>query len=165
MLSNHFTLATLSFGYGMAVTNLQLAKAYSVLANGGVKEPITLLKRSDKPKGKRVLSKKISQEIVTMLETVVSKEGTAVRAQVPGYRVSGKTGTVRMVGKDGYEINHHSALFVGMAPVSHPRLVVSVIIKDPKRGGFYGGLVAAPVFSKVMGGALRILDIPPDKHE
>ncbi|MEM1244115.1 MAG: penicillin-binding transpeptidase domain-containing protein [Pseudomonadota bacterium] len=157
-----FVLATLSFGYGLAVTNLQLAHAYATLAAGGVKHPVTLLRLQGRVKSERIIRQNIAQTIIAMLETVVEKGGTATRAQVPGYRDSGKTGTVRMVGPHGYEANHHTGIFVGIAPVGSPRLVVSVVIKDPQGTQFYGGLVAAPVFAKVMSAALRILNISPD---
>ncbi len=161
-----FALATLSFGYGVNLTNIQLARAYSILANYGVKKPVSLLKIDHPPQGRRIMSANTAEEILTMLE-YVADDGTGRKARVPGYRVGGKTGTVRMLGPDGYEANHHTTLFAGIAPVSNPRLVVTVIIKDPlkdaNRKGFYAAYVSAPVFSKVMGGALRILDIAPDK--
>lgn len=165
VLQNQFTFATMAFGYGFDVTTLQLAQAYAILANGGVKIPVTLLKINKPPQGKRVISAKIAHEVLIMMESVVEPGGTATRAQVPGYRVSGKTGTVRMVGPDGYEANHHTGLFVGVAPVSDPQLVCAVVIKDAKKPSYYyfGGLVSAPVFAKVMGTALRELDITPDK--
>ncbi len=157
-----FDLATLSFGYGMSVTDLQLAQAYAIVAAGGIKRPVSLLRVDKAVPGRQALSRNVSRELLTMLESVVEPGGTATRAQVRGYRVAGKTGTVRKVGPDGYEKNHHVAIFVGAAPVSNPRLVVAVMVNDPSGGQFYGGLVAAPVFSQVMGGALRLLDIPPD---
>ncbi len=162
-IENPFDLATLSFGYGIAVTNLQLAHAYTVLADDGLKNPVSLLRLNQAPVPQRVISKKIANEVLVMLESVIEKGGTATRAEVPGYRVSGKTGTVRMVGAHGYEPHHHTAIFVGVAPVSNPQLVISVIVKNPERGGYFGGLVSAPIFAKVMGVSLRILDIPPDK--
>lgn len=156
-----FTLATLSFGYGMNVTDLQLAAAYQVLANGGVKMPISLLKLNTKPEGTRVMPAKVAHDVVKMMEAVLEKGGTATRANIPGFLVSGKTGTVRMVGPHGYEKNRHIAFFAGLAPASNPRLVIAIEVKDPQPA-YYGGLVAAPLFAKVMGGALRLLDIPPD---
>ncbi len=157
-----FALATLSFGYGLSVTALQLAQAYGVIAADGIKRPLTLLKRNKPAKEELIFSPSVAKNMQLMLESVVSVGGTATRAQVPGYRVAGKTGTVRIVGPNGYEKNHHIGLFVGMAPVSHPRLVVAVVIRDPRGGVYYGGLVSAPVFSRVMSGALRLLDVPPD---
>lgn len=155
------TLATLSFGYGISVTDLQLARAYAALADGGLLRPVTFLRLNKVPPGKRILSKQVAKQILEMLQSVIEKGGTATRARVSGYHVTGKTGTTRMIGPNGYEKYHHIAMFVGIAPVSNPRLVISVEITDP-RGDYYGGYVAAPVFSKVMAGALRILNIPPD---
>jgi cell division protein FtsI (penicillin-binding protein 3) len=97
-----------------------------------------------------------------MLETVVSKEGTAIQAAVPGYRVAGKTGTVKKIGAHGYSANLYNAVFAGIAPASNPRIVMVVMIDEPSAGDYYGGVVAAPVFSKVMGEALRLLNIAPD---
>ena len=97
-----------------------------------------------------------------MMESVVEK-GTGRSAKVPGYRVAGKTGTSRIAGKKGYEANRHIASFVGIAPVSNPRLIVAVIINEPTRRGYYGAVVASPLFSKIMGASLRILDVPPDE--
>ena len=133
------------------------------MAAGGIKRPITLLKLNKISGGQRVISTKIAREILTMLETVVNSGGTATRAQIPGYRVTGKTGTVRIVGRNGYEKNRHNAIFVGIAPASNPRFVVVVYIHDPRGSKFYGGLIAAPVFAQVMGSTLRIYDVMPDK--
>lgn len=157
-----FALATLSFGYGISVTPLQLARAYAILGAGGVQYPITFL-RTDKAKHKtRVVTKKVSRSVLLMLEKVIARGGTAPLARVPGYRVTGKTGTTRIVGKHGYERFRHNSIFVGVAPASHPSLVVAVVIHEPGGKIYYGGSVAAPVFSKVMGGALRMLNIAPD---
>ena len=141
-------VATLAYGYGIAVTTLQLAQGYQVLADHGVKLPLTFLKRS-------------KSEVVNMLKTVVSKGGTGWRARVRGYQVAGKTGTAYIAGPHGYDKNKFIASFVGIAPASKPRLVVAVVIRDPQ-GQHFGGIVAAPVFSKVMSGALRYLKIMPD---
>jgi cell division protein FtsI (penicillin-binding protein 3) len=157
-----FSLATLSFGYGIAVTTLQLAHAYSILANYGVELPLSFLKLNEAPEGKRVMQAKFAQQILRMLETVVEPGGTAPLARVAGYWVSGKTGTSRIVGPHGYEWNHHNAVFAGVAPATNPQLVVVVFIHDPKKITYYGGYVSGPVFSKVMSAALRILDIAPD---
>jgi cell division protein FtsI (penicillin-binding protein 3) len=157
-----FTLATLSFGYGFSVTNLQLAQAYTALAAGGIKRPLSLL-RIDTPKtGEQVIDAKVARQVLTMLETVVEEGGGAIRANVPGYTVAGKTGTVRIVGPHGYDPHRHIGFFVGVAPAANPRLVISVMINDPQAGGYYGGITAAPVFSKVMAGALRIMEVPPE---
>lgn len=158
-----FTLATLSFGYGISVTTLQLASAYTTLAANGIKKPVSLLRVDGAVKGQRVLPERVASEIVTMLEAVVGKGGTALRARIPGYSVAGKTGTVRMVGPNGYEKDHHIAIFVGTAPATRPKLVMAVVIRDPQGSEFYGGQIAAPVFSRVMASALRTLDIAPDK--
>ncbi|WP_083429742.1 peptidoglycan D,D-transpeptidase FtsI family protein [Rickettsiella grylli] len=161
---NPFVLATLSFGYGISVTALQLAQAYAVLAHEGIKLPVTFLKvpETEVPVGQRVLDKKISREILDMLESVLTKEGTAPLARVPGYRVTGKTGTVRIVGAQGYEKHHYNSLFIGIAPASRPRLVVAVMVHDPKGKRYYGGYTAGPIFSHVMSHALHVLNIPPD---
>jgi cell division protein FtsI (penicillin-binding protein 3) len=158
-----FEQATLSFGYGLSVTPLQLTSAYAVLANDGVRLPVSLLKLDHPPKGKRVLSQSTTRSVVKMLETVVSDEGSAPRASIPGYRVAGKTGTAKKAVAGGYAEDKYLSLFVGMAPASNPRLVMAVIIDEPRGEEYYGGLVAAPVFAKVMGGALRLLNIAPDK--
>lgn len=160
---NPFVLATLSFGYGLSVTALQLAQAYAVLANGGIKVPVTFLKiQGQPPVGQRVIAANISREVLDMLETVLTKGGTAPLARVPGYRVTGKTGTVRIVGAQGYEKNRHNSIFIGIAPASHPRLVVAVVLHDPKGNAYYGGYTAGPIFSHVMSNALHLLNIAPD---
>ncbi len=153
-------IATSAYGYGLAVTTVQLAQAYAILASGGVKKPVSLVKLPETPAGVRVLPKNVAQAVISMLETVV-KKGTGTRASIVGYRVAGKTGTAYIAGPNGYDKNQYMSSFVGIAPVSNPELVVAVVIRDPK-GEHFGGLVAAPVFAKVMSSALRILDIPPD---
>jgi cell division protein FtsI (penicillin-binding protein 3) len=158
-----FEQATLSFGYGLSVTPLQLARAYAVFANNGIRLPLSLLKLDQPPQGERVISQSTAHSILKMLETVVTKAGTAPLAAIPGYRVAGKTGTAKKSIAGGYSEDKYLALFVGIAPVSDPRLVMAVFIDEPKGDEYYGGLVAAPVFSKVMTGALRLLNIPPDK--
>ncbi len=159
-----FTLATLSFGYGLAVTPIQLARAYATIANHGDRLPVSLVKLKAPPQSEHVINTQSADEITEMLENVVSK-GTGRSAQIPGYRVAGKTGTARVVGEQGYDKSAHHALFVGFAPVSAPRLVIVVIIKEPRNGKYYGGEIAAPVFAKIMDGSLRILNIAPDKYE
>ncbi len=157
-----FTLATLSFGYGMSATTLQLAKAYAVLGNGGVKLPVSLLRVEKTPTGEKVLEKEIANKMLLLLESVVNKGGSGTAAFIPGYRVAGKTGTTRMVGEDGYLDHHHSSSFVGIAPLTQPRLVVAVVIHDPQGKQYYGGEVSGPVFKKIMEGTLRVLGLPPD---
>ncbi len=156
-----FDLATIGFGYGLSVTNLQLAHAYGLFANHGKLAPISFLRVSNRPQSQSVISPKIADEMLTMLAAVV-EGGTGKRARVRGYRVAGKTGTARIAGPNGYQKDHHVATFVGIAPVRDPRFVVSVVLNDPQGGRYYGGLIAAPIFSEVMAGALRIENILPD---
>ncbi len=159
---SEFEQATLSFGYGLSVTPLQLAGAYAVLANDGVKLPVSLLKVSELSKGERIVRRSTARSVVHMLEAVVAKGGTAPLAAIPGYRVAGKTGTAKKSVAGGYAEDKYLSLFVGMAPASDPRLVMAVMINEPRGKDYYGGKVAAPVFAKVMSGALRLLNIPPD---
>lgn len=161
--ANPFVLATLGFGYNISVTALQLAKAYLIFANHGKLHPVTLLHNDNTEIGEQVLDVKTADQVLAMMEAVLGNEGTGRAARIPGYRVAGKTGTARVAGKNGYESNRHIASFAGIAPVSDPRLVVVVVIHEPSRNGYYGAAVAAPLFAQVMSGALRILDIPPDK--
>ena len=154
-----------SFGYGLSVNMVQLAQAYTVLASDGIRRPLTILKR-DQPPGpseeQRVLSARAVRQIRVMLEEAVSKAGTGLKASVPGYQVAGKTGTVHKIVNGRYAGNRYFSLFAGMVPASDPRLVMVIIIDEPKSGAYYGGAVAAPVFGKTMGGVLRILNITPD---
>ena len=154
--------ATLSFGYGLSVTALQLARAYAVLAADGLRRPVSLLRRQQPPVAERVLGADSARAVRAMMETVVSAGGTAPRAAVPGYRVAGKTGTVKKSIAGGYAKKRYLALFAGMIPASDPRLVMVVMIDEPSAGKYYGGQVAAPVFSRVMAGAMRLLNIAPD---
>jgi cell division protein FtsI (penicillin-binding protein 3) len=153
--------ATMSYGNGLSVNLLQLARAYTVFANNGVLLPVSLLRQQGVPAGKRIYSEKTARDVLAMLEMVVQPGGTAPLAQVSGYRVAGKTGTAHKV-DHGHYVDHYVASFVGMAPASHPRLIVAVKIDDPQGGQYYGGQVAAPVFSAVMGSALRLLNVPND---
>jgi cell division protein FtsI (penicillin-binding protein 3) len=157
--------ANLAFGYGISVSALQLAQAYSVIAADGVKRPLSLMKVREAPQGQRVLSKANAAKLRRMMEAVVSTEGTAPKAAVSGYRVAGKTGTVKKLGKKGYEEKKYRALFAGMAPATKPRLVTVVVFDEPRGKAYYGGLVAAPVFSEVMEHALRLLNVTPDSKE
>ena len=159
-----FDKAILSFGYGLNVSALQLARAYTALADDGILHSVSLLKRDEDVDAKRVLSEKTARTIRTMMETVISKEGTAYEARVEGYRVAGKTGTAKKAGAHGYSGNGYFALFAGLAPASDPRLIIVVMVDEPSAGQYYGGMVAAPVFSKVMGGALRLLGVTPDQE-
>jgi len=154
--------ATMSFGYGISTTALQLAQAYMPFATDGMMLPVSFLKVSELVTASRVFSAGVARQVRTMLETVVQKGGTGYRAAIEGYRVAGKTGTVLKTVAGGYSEDRYLSLFAGMAPASNPRLIAVVMIDEPKGDQYYGGLVAAPVFSKVMAGALRLLDIPPD---
>ncbi|MDQ7090803.1 MAG: penicillin-binding protein 2 [Methylococcales bacterium] len=159
---NDFAQATLSFGYGLSTSTLQLAKAYTALADNGILHSVSLLKRDRDPNAKRIFTADVAKKVRTMLEEVVKPGGTAKRAAVTGYRVAGKTGTAKKAKKGGYSAKKYFSVFVGMAPASNPRFVIAVMVDEPKRK-FYGGLVAAPVFSKVMAGTLRIYGVEPDK--
>jgi cell division protein FtsI (penicillin-binding protein 3) len=154
--------ATMSFGYGISTTALQLAKAYMPFATDGMMLPVSFLKVTEPVTASRVFSASVARQVRAMLETVVQKGGTGNKANVEGYRVAGKTGTVHKTVVGGYSEDRYLSLFAGMAPASNPRLIAVVIIDEPKGDQYYGGLVAAPVFSNVMAGALRLLDIPPD---
>ncbi len=156
--------ATLAFGYGVAVTPLQLARAYTVLAGDGRLRTVSVVKGQGEQldAGPRVFSGRVLRQVRSMMERVVSGEGTGARAAVPGYHVAGKTGTVRKPVAGGYSEDRYVALFAGMAPASDPRLVMVVVVDEPSGEEFYGGDVAAPVFARVMAGALRLLAIPPD---
>ena len=157
-------IASLSYGYGVEVTSLKLAHAYSIIANDGLKLPVSFIKTDNISEGERVISKKIARQIRDMLERVVSSKGTASRAGIKGYRVIGKTGTAHKFNpQGGYFDDRYRSLFVGIVPASNPRFVTVVTIDEPnKELGHFGGAVAAPVFAKVMEGTLRILNIPPD---
>ena len=164
-LSNRLSdveLATMSFGYGVSVTALQLVSAYQILAADGVLHPVSFIKVTGPVESKQVISPRIARQVKTMLETVISSEGTGKRAAVAGYHVAGKTGTVHKAENGGYSADRYMSLFAGFAPANDPRLVMVVIIDEPQGSEYYGGLVAAPVFSNVMTGALRLLDITPD---
>jgi cell division protein FtsI (penicillin-binding protein 3) len=160
-----FEQATLSFGYGMSASTLQLARAYLALANDGVMPMVSLVKRDKAPESHRIMSDHTAVSVRRMLERVVSREGTALKAAIPGFRVAGKTGTVKKSAVGGYSSSQYLSVFAGMAPASKPRLVMAVMIDEPSAGEYYGGAVAAPVFSRVMEGALRLLNIAPDQEE
>ena len=163
-----FERATLSYGYGLAVTALQLARAYTVFANGGERLDLRLEGFDANgggapPAATRVMSDATAREMLDMLEAVVdTKDGTGRRARIRGYRVAGKTGTTRKAISGGYAKRRYLSLFTGLAPVSDPRFVVAVVIDDPRGKKYYGGEVAAPVFKTVMADALRLNAVPPD---
>ena len=153
--------ATMSYGHGISVSLIQLARAYMIFARNGDLIPLSFTKLSEPPAGKRVISEKTAGQIRAMLETVVSPEGTAPRAQVPGYRVGGKTGTaLKVVG--GKYVNKYVASFVGIAPMSNPRIIVAVMVDEPVIGGHFGGEIAAPVFAAVTASTLRAMNVAPD---
>ncbi|HEX6832159.1 MAG TPA: penicillin-binding protein 2, partial [Rudaea sp.] len=157
--------ATISYGYGFNVTPLQLAQAYAAIANDGRMRQPTFVKGAQNPDN-AIVDPQIAHTIMGMLRTVVSPQGTAQLAAVPNYIVAGKTGTARIAHEGGYQ-NRYISLFAGIVPATAPRLVAVVVINDPNGSGangtyYYGGFVAAPVFSRVMDGALRLLDVPPD---
>ena len=154
--------ATMSFGHGISVTLLQLARIYTAFANEGELRPISLLKLNEVPIGQQVFSAATANHVKDMLELVVQPGGTAVKAQVLGYRVGGKTGTAHKLGTHGYDENKYVASFVGMAPASDPRFIIAVMIDEPNNGAYYGGTVAAPVFSTIMADTLRLFAVPQD---
>jgi len=160
---------TQAYGYGLSATPLQIARAYTVFANNGVLMPLTIRKQPADVEvgGVRVFSEQTIAQMLPMLERVASPEGTARRAQVDRYRVGGKTGTSRRNTGNGYEKGRYVAWFVGIAPISNPRFVMAVMVDDPdkSKGGYYGGVIAGPVFSKTMKDALRLYNIAPDKIE
>lgn len=154
--------ATLAFGYGMSVTALQLARAYSVLANDGKTQNVSFIRQDKVKNSQQVIKTRIARQVRNMLQQVVLEGGTGTKASVPGYKVAGKTGTAKKAVKGGYSDDRYMAVFAGMVPATQPRLVMVVTIDEPNNGVYYGGEVAAPVFSKVMSSALPLMDIAPD---
>jgi cell division protein FtsI (penicillin-binding protein 3) len=155
--------ATLAYGYGLATTALQLARAYTVLGNGGIINPVSFVKLEEAPMGRRVYSTDVMQQVRAMMEKVVQVGGTAQKAAVANYTVAGKTGTIKKAAKGGgYTEDEYLSSFAGLIPARDPRLAMVVVIDEPKGEEYYGGLVAAPVFSQVMSGAMRLLNIAPD---
>lgn len=160
-----FDRAILSFGYGLSSSALQLARAYTALADDGILHSVSLLKREEDDDAVRIFSAKTAKSVRKMMETVLMKDGTAYEARVDGYSAAGKTGTVKKAGARGYTEKNYFAVFAGMAPAKELRLIIVVMIDEPSAGQYYGGLVSAPVFSKVMAGALRIMEVAPDQEE
>lgn len=154
--------ATMSYGHGITVSLIQLARAYTVFARDGELLPLSLVKRDEPPTGKKVISARTAQAVRQMLELAVQPGGTAPRAQIMGYRVAGKTATAHKLVDGRYARDRYISSFVGFAPASDPRLIIAVMIDEPSGGKYYGGLVAAPVFAEVMSGSLRRLGVPPD---
>jgi len=155
--------ATIAYGYGVSATPLQLAQAYAVIANGGKLRQPAFIQGSNNPPISAIDSR-IANMVATMLETVTGDAGTGTRARVPNYRIAGKTGTSHKASASGYADSRYVSSFVGFGPASNPRLVCVVVINDPTGDEYYGGLVAAPLFSRVMTGAMRLLNIPPDNY-
>lgn len=155
-----FVLATMSFGYGLTVTPLQLAQAYAIIGAGGIKRPVSFLKLDEAPVGERVISADVSRQVAEMLSIAVEHQGS--NARVDGYRVAGKTGTSLKVGKDGYQKGKYRAIFGGLAPAINPRVAIVVTINEPSAGEYYSNQVAAPVFSRIASGALRLFKVAPD---
>lgn len=153
--------ATMAYGYGLNVTVLQLANAYATIADHGVMHSPTFIRGDDNP-GKQIISPQVAQELVRMMETVTGPGSTAPEARIPNYSVAGKTGTAHRASAGGYDKNNYIAAFAGIVPASNPRLVGVVIISNPSKGSYYGGMVSAPAFAHVMAGALRLLDVAPD---
>jgi len=163
-LWNTAEVATMSYGYAINVTAVQLAQAYSVLASGGMFRPVTIFKQETPPAGERILDEQIARSVVHMLEGVTEDGGTAKQAAIPGYRVAGKTGTAHKLRPDGrgYSPSDYRALFVGMAPATNPQIVLAIVVENPV-GQYYGGLVSAPIFAKIMQESLRLRNVPLDK--
>lgn len=155
---------TMSHGYGLSVTPLQLTHAYATLGAYGVAHPVSFLRVDGQPPGEQVIDARVSSDLIHLLESVVASEaGTGQLASIPGYRVSGKTGTAWKATTGGYSTDKYLAVFGGVAPATRPRLAAVVVIDEPGAGAYYGGQVAAPVFSEVVGGALRLMGVPPDE--
>jgi cell division protein FtsI (penicillin-binding protein 3) len=162
-----FQFATMTFGYSVTVSLLQLARVYAAIGNNGIILPITFLKVDSPPSGTRAMSAKTAQILIQMLETVVGAGGTGILANIPGYQVAGKTGTAHQANPNGgYYKDRYNALFVGMVPAEDPRVVIAVRIDNPQ--GYYnsfGGVSAAPVFAEVAEQCMHILGVPPDRSQ
>ena len=156
-----FELSTLSFGYGISVTALQLARMYSILGDGGIRRPLSIIKPDIPVESERVISARATKQILQMMESVTEQNGSAKQAKVPGYRVAGKTGTSRKAVANGYG-EEYVNIFAGVAPVSNPQLAVVILINEPKGELYYAGQTAAPVFAKIMAASLQMLNVPPD---
>lgn len=160
------TQATFAFGYGLSVSSLQLARAYAVLANDGLRKEISMVALDFEPEGLRVINAATTKEVRHMLRAASSHKGTGRRAMIDGYSVGGKTGTLHKVKVDGgYDDNRYMSVFAGLSPISSPRLATVVVIDEPRQGDYFGGLVAAPVFSEITGNALRLMQVTPDETD
>lgn len=158
-----FEIATLSYGYAVAVSTAQMARFYSILGSGGIKRPLTIIKQETPPEGERVFQESNVKAVVEMMESVFEKGGTASKIYVDGYRAAGKTGTSKKAATGGYG-DEYVGYFAGIAPVSNPRLAVVVMINEPGGDVYYGGAVSGPAFAEIMSNALRILNVAPDKE-
>lgn len=154
--------ATFSFGYGLMVTPLQLARVYATIGSYGINRPLSITKVDPPVEGKRVFSEHLVKTVVHMMESVALPGGSGVKAAIKGYRIAIKTGTSKKVGRDGRYINKYVAYTAGVAPASHPRFALVVVINEPHAGKYYGGAVSAPVFGAIMSGAMRTMNIEPD---
>jgi len=155
--------ANMSFGYSLSVTPLQLAHAYAILGANGISRPLALKKVEGAVEGQRVIDEKTAREMIKIMEAVVTEEGaTGARAAIVGYRVAGKTGTAQKLVNGAYSSDAHIASFGGVVPATHPRIACVVVINEPRDGTYYATTVAAPVFSNIASGALRLLAVPPD---
>ena len=163
-LRSEVVRVTMAYGYGLSMSPLQLARAYMVLARHGVQASPSILMGSTVDRGERVFDEEDTRTVLEMMENVTSEAGTAPKARVPGYRVAGKTGTARIVGTAGYDDERHVALFAGVVPIDDPRLVMVVVVNEPRGGLSGGGDVAAPVFSRVAERSLRLLGVPGDAN-
>jgi len=159
--------ATLAYGYGLTVTTLQLAQAYTVFANNGVQKPVSILKRDEKYAdevfSQQVVDKRYAKQVLSMLEEVIAPGGTGTRARLDSYTAGGKTGTAHKAQGGGYQDEAKFSVFAGVAPINNPRIVIAIMVNEPRMGLYGGGEVAAPIFSDVAEDALRILQTPPDK--
>lgn len=162
MLGEDHKLATLSFGYGIMATPIQLLQAYTIFANHGEFTPLTILKNQRYRDSRQVISAEVADSVLEMLNTVMQNDGTGRHAMLQNYNSAGKSGTTQRVTVDGYDKNSHNSMFIGMAPYPNPRLAMIVYVIDPKENGYYGGLVAGPVFKKVMPRALQLYGITPN---
>jgi cell division protein FtsI (penicillin-binding protein 3) len=159
------TQATFSFGHGLTASPLQLARAYSVLANNGVRKEVSLVAVDRMPEGSRIIDSDLTDELCDMLQAATGSKGTGKRANIKGYTVGGKTGTVHKSNNNegGYHQSRYMSVFAGFSPIDEPRIVTVVVIDEPSVGGYFGGIVAAPVFSEVTGTALRLMQVVPDQ--
>jgi cell division protein FtsI (penicillin-binding protein 3) len=154
--------ARIAFGYGISTSLFQMARAYTIFARDGELVPVTIEHSPDYKAGVRVISAKTAIEMRSMLESVTEQGGTALKAHAEGYRVGGKTGTAHKVAGKGYSTNKYLAYFTGIAPISAPRIVVAVMVDEPTANGYYGGQVAAPIFSTIVSETLRAMNVAPD---